>query len=113
MWQLFNGKTNLGKGSGSVVHHRAGVVLGAQVVDLAQVVPEDQVVSDQAVLLLEEVVLHPRHDVLPVDLHVLVPVRPALLVPEPGSVHQLVHHNTWGNGGGSPIQEEMHDAAPA
>ena len=106
MWQLLEGRTNLSKGSGPVVHHRAGVVLGAEVVDLAQVVPVE-VVNDEAILLLEEVVLHPGHDVLPVYLHILVPVRSALLVPEPGSVHQFVHHNSWGTGRRSPIHGEM------
>ena len=59
------------------MHHGAGVVLGTQVVDLVQVV-------------LQEVELHPALDVGPVDDDVSVPVRPALLVPEPGGVHQLV-----------------------
>ena len=64
------------------MHHGAGVVLGTQVVDLVQVV-------------LQEVELHPALDVGPVDDDVSVPVRPALLVPESGGVHQLVHHDPF------------------
>ena len=62
------------------MHDRAGVVLRPQVVDLVEVV-------------LEEVELHPPLDVVPVDGDVLVPVGAALLVPEAGGVHQLVHHD--------------------
>ena len=43
---------------------------------------------------LQEVVLHARPDVVPVNDDMVVPVRPALLVPEARSVHQLVHHDT-------------------
>ena len=68
----------LGKGGAPVVHHRAGIILGAQVIYLVEVV-------------LEEVELHPALDVGPVDGDVLVPVRPALLVPEARGVHQLVY----------------------
>ena len=62
------------------MHHRASIILGPKMVNLVEVV-------------LEEVELHPGLDVAPVDGDVLVPVRPALLVPEPGGVHQLVHHD--------------------
>ena len=80
------------------MHDRAGVVLRPQVVDLVEVV-------------LEEVELHPALDVGPVDGDVPVigqlvsswaligqlpvPVRPALLVPEAGGVHQLMHHDPF------------------
>ena len=62
------------------MHYRAGVILGPEVVNLPEVV-------------LEEVELHPALDVVPVDGDVLVPVGAALLVPEAGGVHQLVHHD--------------------
>ena len=68
----------LSEGCATVVHHGAGVVLGAQVVDLVEVV-------------LQEVELHPGLDVAPVDDDVTVPVRPALLMPEAGGVHELVY----------------------
>ena len=68
----------LGKGCAPVVHHRAGIILGAQVIYLVEVV-------------LEEVELHPRLDVVEVDGDVAVPVRSALLVPEARGVHQLVY----------------------
>ena len=64
---------------------------------------------DLVEVVLEEVELHPALDVGPVDGDVPVigqlvscwaligqlpvPVRPALLVPEAGGVHQLVHHD--------------------
>ena len=59
------------------MHHGAGVVLGAQVVDLVEVV-------------LQEVELHPALDVGPVDGDEVVAVRPALLVPEPVPATQLL-----------------------
>ena len=78
------------------MHHRAGVILGTKVLDLSQVVPDIKFYDSVFVCdSLEEVVLHAGPDVSPVDDDVVVPVRPALLVPEPGGVHQLMHHNTW------------------
>ena len=60
------------------MHYRADVVLGPEVVDLVL-----------AVAL--EVVFHSGNDVALVDGHVLVPVRPALLVIEAQGVHELMH----------------------
>ena len=60
------------------MHHRASIILGPKMVNLVEVV-------------LEEVELHPRLDVVEVDGDVAVPVRPALLVPEARGVHQLVY----------------------
>ena len=63
------------------MHDRASVILGSEMIDLPEVV-------------LEEVELHAALDVGPVDGDVLVPVGPALLVPEASRVHQLVHHDS-------------------
>ena len=44
-------------------------------------------------VVLQKVELHALLNVVPVDGDVVVPVGSTLLVPEPGSVHQLVHYN--------------------
>ena len=59
------------------MHHRAGVVLGAEVVDL--VLP-----------VFLEVALPSRQDVFRDDFDVFVPVSPALFVKEANGVHELV-----------------------
>ena len=59
----------LGESISTVVHDGAGVIAGTQVVDFGQAV-------------LEKVVLHSTHYVLPVNHHMVVPVRSRLLVPE-------------------------------
>ena len=64
------------------MHDGASVVTSPQVRYLPEVV-------------LEKVVLHAPHDVVPVDGDVGVSVSATLLVPEPHSVHQLVNHDTW------------------
>ena len=50
----------LGEGGSAVVHDGAGVVGGPHMADLVEVV-------------LQEVVLHPTHDVVPVDLDIVIP----------------------------------------
>ena len=45
-------------------------------------------------VVLEEVWLPARLDVVPVDGDELVPVGSALLVPEPGGVHELMQDDT-------------------
>lgn len=78
------------------MHHRAGVILSTEVLDLPQIVPDIKLYEFDLLLeSLEEVVLHASPDVSPVDDDMVIPVRSALLVPEPGGMHQLVHHNTW------------------
>ena len=59
----------LGESICTVVHDGAGVIAGTQVVDFGQAV-------------LEKVVLHSTHNVLSVNRHMVVAVRPRLLVPE-------------------------------
>ena len=87
----------LGKSIRPIVHNGARVVPGTQVINLPEIAPHytsllAQVHQPEVVLL--EVELHACLYVVPVDGDVVVPVRPALLVPEPGGVHQLVHDNT-------------------
>lgn len=45
-------------------------------------------------IVLVEVIRHPSLDILPVDYHVIVPIRAGLLVPEPEGVSDLVYYNT-------------------
>jgi hypothetical protein len=66
--QAFNFK-HLGESKGAIVHDGAGVIGGAEVVDLVEVV-------------LHEVIAHVTHDVVPQDLHVVIAVSAGLLVPE-------------------------------
>ena len=63
------------------MHDRAGVVLGSQVVNLPQII-------------FQKVILHALLDVVPVDGDVVIPVSPALLMPETTCMHQLMHHNS-------------------
>jgi hypothetical protein len=60
---------HLGEIEGPVVHDRAGIVEGAKVVDLVEVV-------------LQKVVAHVVHDVVPQDLHMFIAVGARLLVPK-------------------------------
>ena len=80
MIEFSSSVAHLSKGVCPVMHDRACVVFCPKMINLPQVV-------------LEEVELHPRLDVGPVDRDVVVPVRPALLVPEPGCMHQFMHYN--------------------
>lgn len=81
---LYGGLAVLAKRKGAVVHDALVIIFNAKV-------------GDVCARVFVKVVLVAIRDVLPVDLHVLVALRGALLVIEAKGVQQLVHHNTVGD----------------
>ena len=62
------------------MHDRASIIGSTKMIYLPEVI-------------LEEVVLHASHDVVPLDGDVVVPVSPTLFMPKARCMHKLMHHN--------------------